>query len=97
MQETSDRLAGLAEILRQGRWIDLSLPISEKYPRYPSQMPFQHKIANWFHETGLRHRHWYRYVDADRADFDLALKSARSASAAALKISHASFFFPSRT
>lgn len=53
MQETSDRLAGLAEILRQGRWIDLSLPISEKYPRYPSQMPFQHKIANWFHETGL--------------------------------------------
>ncbi|GAC1402886.1 MAG: cyclase family protein [Candidatus Velthaea sp.] len=53
MQHAVSGLSSLSTMLRQGRWVDLSLPISEIHPRYPAQMPFQQKITNWFTETGL--------------------------------------------
>lgn len=49
----SSDAALLAGVLGRGRWVDLTVTLGERLPRFPAQIPFQHKVTYWFDEITL--------------------------------------------
>jgi kynurenine formamidase len=55
MTRTATDLALLADVFREGRVVDLTLPLAEDLPcTWPGHMPYQHKTFSWFAQ---RHDH----------------------------------------
>ena len=53
MDEPEDHTGALAAVLTGHEIVDLSVTTGERWPCWwPTQMPFQHKVWNWFAEAG---------------------------------------------
>ena len=53
MDEPEDHAGALAAVLSGHEIVDLSVTTGERWPCWwPTQMPFQQKVWNWFAEAG---------------------------------------------
>jgi len=50
--------SGIAALLGDGEWIDLSVLVSPRLPTWPLHMPFQRTVWNWFEPPPRAGVHW---------------------------------------